>query len=517
MPVFSARSALLANLLSGLALSLAVPASAATFTVTSTANSGPGSLREAIAAANATIGNVHSVVFELPADSRIVLQSELPPIEKPIFSINGSGSARLLITDRTPSPSSIDYDAPLLRVASTNTLLTLTDLSLFSGRRVGGGGCLLANPPSGNNATVVLTRVNVEGCSGVRNTLFGSAYGGGVLVFGRSVNINGGRFEGNGFENQPPGNFRVGGAALAVFADSGQQVVIQGAYFGENPAIGGTVDSGFAAAGGAIYVEGGARLSINRSQFLENVAGAAAGNRSSGSAIHTDGNLLLENSLFFEGNSARGLVVATAEDRTRTLNIRNTTFFRGIAEGSGNSLIYSDYAEVLVRNSTFAESALSPTSASEIRVEARAGQIGPSVLRLSNSLFGSGSSAGAACSVGANVGVETSFNLSNRPAPGCGITSTPASLRLDDFPDIPPSGEGGFLALLLDSPAVDAGNFALPSIGDWRTCMTTDARGVARPQNGTGHPVLFACDIGAYEQEPARLFRNGFEPVISMR
>jgi len=45
----------------------------------------------------------------------------------------------------------------------------------------------------------------------------------------------------------------------------------------------------------------------------------------------------------------------------------------------------------------------------------------------------------------------------------------------------------GYHALLPDSPAIDAGNPA--------TCLTTDQRGVSRPQGGT-------CDIGAYEYTP---------------
>lgn len=499
-----------------LALSPVLPALAATFTVTSTADSGPGSLRAAIDAANATSGNIHGVVIELPPDSTIVLQSELPAIEKPGFSISASGSPRLAITDLSPSFPFTDNALPLLRVAPSNTLLTLVDLSLSSGERVGGGGCLLAEPAS-QNATLVLTRVNVVGCVGSRNTLFNSAYGAGVLVFNRNVNITGGAFEFNSFQNQPAGDFRVAGASLAILADSSKQVVIEGTYFGESSAFGGDVPDGLAAAGGALYIEGGARLSINRSQFSQNGAFAPGANPSSGGAIHTDGTLLLENSLFFEGGSGRGLVSAASDNRTRSLNIRNTTFFRGDADGAGNSVIYSDYADVLVRNTTFAGTTMGSASAGEIRIETRPGQMGPSLLRLSHTLFGTGINPGAACSVGPGVNVERSFNLSSRPQPGCGISITSTPLRLADFPEIPASGQGGFLALGLDSPAVDAGNPVTPSVADWTTCMSLDARGVARPQNGSGNPVLSVCDIGAYEQEPIRIFRSGFEPAVPIR
>lgn len=54
-------------------------------------------------------------------------------------------------------------------------------------------------------------------------------------------------------------------------------------------------------------------------------------------------------------------------------------------------------------------------------------------------------------------------------------------------------------ALLTGSPAIDAGNPALPGSGA-SACPGTDQRGVTRPRDGNGDGVT-RCDIGAYEAE----------------
>ena len=81
----------------GGALLISSPAAAATFTVTTTADSGPGSLRYAITAANASVGP-DTVTFALPGNSTIEVLSELPEITDDL-SISGPGSGALTITD----------------------------------------------------------------------------------------------------------------------------------------------------------------------------------------------------------------------------------------------------------------------------------------------------------------------------------------------------------------------------------------------------------------------------------
>jgi hypothetical protein len=58
-------------------------------------------------------------------------------------------------------------------------------------------------------------------------------------------------------------------------------------------------------------------------------------------------------------------------------------------------------------------------------------------------------------------------------------------------------------ALLSGSPAIDAGNPAVPGSGD-ATCAAIDQRGVVRPQDGNSDGTA-RCDMGAYEREPGTL------------
>lgn len=496
------RASALAGLI-GLSLSAAsLPVLADTFTVTTTADSGAGSLRSAIDAANAASGNIHSIVFSLPAGSQISVASELPAITKAGVSIGSVSGPRVTVRATANNP--------LLRVGATNTLLTLNNLVMADGRRVGGGGCLLAEPPGGN-ATLVLNQVAVAGCLGLRNDLFRSAQGAAVLVFARDVNINDSIFEFNTFATAAPGQeFNVAGGAVALIADSARRLLIDGALFELNQANGGATASQPAALGGSIYVGGGARLQMDRVNMAESYAFGQNGvGDARGGAIYAEGSVFIEDSLFFQGGSARGLITVESDDRSRTLELRNTSFNE--VEAFSDAVVRSNLASVTLRNSGFSETRDGRPEGSELRVDALPGQATPSLLRLSNTLFArSPQGANAACSVGSNVTVENSFNLSDHAAPGCGIRSTALPLNLDGF-DQPSDRFGGWLLVRGNSRVIDFGNPATPSLADWSTCATRDARGVTRPIDATSPGILAVCDVGPVEYERVILFSDGFE------
>jgi hypothetical protein len=85
---------------------------------------------------------------------------------------------------------------------------------------------------------------------------------------------------------------------------------------------------------------------------------------------------------------------------------------------------------------------------------------------------------------------------------GCALTGTIAHVITGTAPLLGPLQDNGgptwTHALLLGSPAIDAGNPALPGSGG-NACAVTDQRGVARPVGAT-------CDIGAYEGVARFLF-----------
>ena len=98
----------------------------ATFTVSNTADSGPGSLRQAILDAN---GGADTIVFGLPDNSTIVLADDLPQIDGDL-TIDGSGVEGLTISG-----------AGLYRVFWANSGdIEIRDLTIADGLAQGGNG-----------------------------------------------------------------------------------------------------------------------------------------------------------------------------------------------------------------------------------------------------------------------------------------------------------------------------------------------------------------------------------------
>ena len=116
-------------------LALASPGAvrAETFTVTSTNDSGPGSLRQAITSANASSDTSSTIVFSLPAGSTIVLSSQLPPVDTPTLIFDATsgpgvtidGSAAI-ITDSGPSANQVTFRSLSFTNGQIDFLGTLT-------------------------------------------------------------------------------------------------------------------------------------------------------------------------------------------------------------------------------------------------------------------------------------------------------------------------------------------------------------------------------------------------------
>src|SRR5207248_2953595 len=80
----------------------------ATFTVTNTANSGAGSLRQAILDANAASGP-DTVIFSLPSGPQIIsLQTALPTIFDPL-TVLGPGAANLTVRRDPALPTTTPF------------------------------------------------------------------------------------------------------------------------------------------------------------------------------------------------------------------------------------------------------------------------------------------------------------------------------------------------------------------------------------------------------------------------
>src|SRR5881392_1560929 len=90
----------------------------ATFTVTNTASSGAGSLRQAILDANAASG-ADTIIFSLPGGPQIIsLQSALPAVIDPL-TILGPGAANLTVRRDPALPSTTPFRVFSISAAAT--------------------------------------------------------------------------------------------------------------------------------------------------------------------------------------------------------------------------------------------------------------------------------------------------------------------------------------------------------------------------------------------------------------
>ena|SRR5579871_5626361 len=205
--------------------------------------------------------------------------------------------------------------------------------------------------------------------------------------------------------------------------------------------------------GGAIDNEGVA--TINNSTFSGNYAdGAALGG---GGAIWNDGTLTINNSTF-SGNKATGSGGGAIANESGTTTISNSTISNNSATGSGGGGIYNT-ATTILQNSIVADN-----------------KTGGNCAGTAMTSNGYNLSSDSSC----NFGSAGDLN-STKPLLG-GLTNN--------------GGPTKTRALLLGSPAIDAGNPAGCTDGEGNL-LTTDQRGYPRPdQDDTG-----GCDMGAYESD----------------
>ncbi len=169
----------LANYLCALALMLAagVPSTAATLTVTSTSDSGPGTLRNAIA----TASSGDTINFNLPAQSTITVVSTLSICNSQTLTISGPGASQLAVSGN---------GAVLVFNICSGANVTVSGLTVENGSGILGGGIYnggtLAIPSgalSGNSADAGAGIYNVGTLTLANSTISGnsaSGEGGGI-------------------------------------------------------------------------------------------------------------------------------------------------------------------------------------------------------------------------------------------------------------------------------------------------------------------------------------------------
>lgn len=350
------------------------PAQAATFTVTSSADSGPGSLREAIGLANAAAGpdqiTFQAGLGDITLTSGTIAITDAVTLSGPgpsALSIVRDGSFDMFVVNLIASGditvdgldfignSLLDTGRALVVPASAPGLDSLTLANTWFGG--------FSSTDEGGAVAVYAANGSVSVSDSVF-TLNGTTYPGGAIYLGSidgPVSITDSAFSGN--------TATQGGA---VFADTAGAFTVRGTSFTENSAQvdGGAIALGVATGGGG----------IRYSTFTDNSAGSAGSPDSLGGAISIG--LISDDTQFdISQTSILGSTVVEGAvqsfgaglfvDETRGLLLVDSSTFHagqftvggGSPPGAGLSIALCDVAEpgvVRVINSTFDETSPSP-------------------------------------------------------------------------------------------------------------------------------------------------------------
>jgi hypothetical protein len=418
-----------------------------TFTVINLADSGAGSLRDAITQANADPGAQDDTI-NFAVSGTITLNSALPNVTRDL-DIIGPGAANLTVQANSAAPAFTMFNNPTMGNDLDIYDLTLAN-SLNSAISNAGCLCVIDSVLSGNSASLGGAITSWGGMLTISNSIFSNntavAWGGAVYAADGTATISNSTFSGNSSSSS------FGGAIYNFF----DTMSIDSSTFSGNAA-------GSSGAGGAVY-SAHSPLSIAASTFTGNVADF-------GGAIFIAG---------FAGD---------------TLSVVNSTFTANHAFGQGGAL-YNGYFSFqgTISNSTIAGNYVDSTGqGGGIFVGSGTGSLVLYDTIVAGNTKGTGAGATfsdiegllsfPSLSAYDLIGDGSLSNLTNGVNGNIvGTAANPIDPRLGPLQDN--GGPTQTMALLSGSPAIDAGSNA--------NAPATDQRGLTRIVNGT-------IDIGAYE------------------
>ncbi len=500
--------------------------------VTSTADSGPNTLRQALI----DVPSGGTITFNLPSPSTITLSTGVLVVNK-TMTITGPGAANLTID--------ANYISRVISV-TTGVTLNLQNITLKQGAST------IPAEPLKRFARLARAPQPKGGVSAQVSDGFGGAiYNLGTLGVTNSTFLNNYAVVSDIFEPEDE-MFAAGGAIYS----EGPALNITGCTFSGNAALGPI------ALGGAIANAGGS-LTIGNSLFSGNGAGGLPDMPddipfpmiiSAGGAIATDRPTTITNSTF-QGNLASGLfalggALGTIDSTTisgSTLSGNNTTGVFSI--GGGLVFLQFDAGTLAVSNSTFSgnNAGVIPDSGDEAGIGGAAAIMGQAnithttiadntaasegggivleldapippelatrfpalattrglrrlgnirarrqqaTITLRSTIVANNTPDNCAAAVPTNGGNNLQFG--GTAANSCGPTIPTANPLLGAL-----ANNGGST----QTRALQAGSAALdkiPNAGGCGVGITADQRGISRPQPAGG-----LCDIGAYEQQQA--------------
>jgi predicted outer membrane repeat protein len=498
-----------------LLLGAAPAAGAATYTVTTTDDAGPGSLREALLQASSESGAdtieitaTGTVALAGPLDAQGPLTIEGPAASSGTFTLDGGGAARILSVSGDLTVRRlrfVDGRAPeggAITMGGFAATLVVED-STFEGNTAGTYGGAIVGRASGK---VVVRRSafrgNRAGGTGDAEDFSGHGYGGAIAASGLTVEDS--LFEDNAAGgDDAPGVFGGNGTGGAI-SSMGATTTITGSTFRRNTAggRGGAGNGSGLGKGGAVYAV--AQVTIDGSTFEDNVAGGDVGpGLASGSG--TGGGVYLTNAgdkaivvrdSTFRGNVARNGDGGALRAGDRVL-VEGSTFAANVADAAGGA-VRSLGGGLDAYRSTFAGNTASgngsaivadPPSGGPLPVSLSAvtvtGGLGPGDAIIATGMLAIRGSIVAGGCFGGDYAVTATLTDAAGQCGGATVGDPQLAPLADN------GGPTPTMALYASSDALDL----VPA----HFCAETDQRGEARPDNG--RPT---CDAGAFELVAAR-------------
>ena len=477
-------------------LPLAAHAAIVNIHVTSAANSGPNTLRQAIIDGNAlsATNDVPRILIDLDSTSPILLTSALPTVTSAYFELKGT----------RPGQAKID-GAEAHRILTTNSsvlLFSLKNIRLFNGySTTGSAACLRMSIPS-SPGFATLENVWFQNC---RQSVAGVATGG-AIISSHNLTIKDSLFQ----FNASIGLSSTQGGAVAMMGES--DLTIRGSRFLSNRSeSNGTVGSAYAS-GGAIYTLNAKSITIEDSVFVDNDARTPNDGgpdiRFGGALdVRATGKLSLLRTALVSNDAGSGGAIRHhgVFPGNPILELRNVSAFDNRAT-LGNGGVLASNSQLILYNNTFWRNNAS------VAGDNLAGTAVTAQMSIAyNNLFAAGVGAGDSCS-----GYTTSSSGYNIvPAAECGLGGGATDIISNDL-HIRGAYTGPGLdytvQLYSSSPAFDAGNPDAPSDAIIARCATTDFLGQPRPVDASGTGATPRCDIGALEaQSEPSLFIDNFE------
>jgi hypothetical protein len=400
-------------------------------TVTNLNDSGPGSLRQALADAN------DGDTIDFAVTGTISLTSGELVIDKNI-TISGPGSNSL-----TVRPSSGSFFR-VFNVTPSHSI-TIQGLTISFGYAgfAQGGGIFLSDHVTATIADCSLTN-NYTGDIG--GAIFSEGYGGGAMLTLINSTISG----------NTAGTAAHGGMGAGIYNNGATLTIINSIVSNNTAWFGSDYFGGY---GGGILSGGGGTLEISNTTISGNQTGLAGGGMSILSGTATiDNSTISDNTAGFEfpptgfGGGVWNFGTLTVSNSTISNNQAHGSEFKGGGEGGG----IDDFGSLEIRNSTFSGN----------EADVHAGNLYGESAQIGNTVLNAGAPEdlyGGVYSLGYNVCSDDGGGYLT--GPGDQVNTDPLLGPLQD------NGGPTFThALLLGSPATNAGdpNFMPPPFYDQR-------------------------------------------------